>query len=231
MAAPGGEHARDVTFGNAGAHDIDVSREQLAGHAARRYGKHHGFDFDRRHLLSAVHGHTYGFFGLRKIDDAARLHPLCCGVPEADDVHGVAPAGQNLLRRMRAKTCDQADDLARSNIECGNEGAAPRRDRLHLRRQAVMEGVHALPPFFFLALSSCSSLRAWAAAGDIRTVTRSGIRRSITATSRDRSFLSRSSVTRRCNAVSIPISGNSTSMPLISRKFQRRCATMIEART
>ena len=48
--------------------------------------------------------------------------------------------------------------------------------------------------------------------------------------SRDRSFLSRSSATKRSSACSTSPSGRRTSMPLLSRRFQRRSATKIEAR-
>ena len=93
-----------------------------------------------------------GFFGLGEIDHAAGLHAARGGMAEADHLDGVAAAGQDLLRRMRLEPRDQADDLARADVERGDERAAPRRDRLHLRRQAVMEGVHASPPFFFFLL-------------------------------------------------------------------------------
>ncbi len=63
----------------------------------------------------------------------------------------MAAAGQHLLRRVRPQPRDQAGDLARTDIERGDQSAAPRRDRLHLGRQAVMEGAHASPPFFFFA--------------------------------------------------------------------------------
>ena len=72
---------------------------------------------------------------------------------------------------------------------------APRRHRLHLRREAVLEGAHAAPPFFFGFLSLSASARACAAASDSRTVTRSGSRRSIATMSRVSSFFSRSSAT------------------------------------
>ena len=190
MPAAGGQHARDIAFGNGRADDVDVGGEQFAGEAARRDREHHGFNLDRGHLLGAIHGRADGFLGLGEIDDPAGLHAARGGVAKPDHLDAVAPARQDLLRRMRAQTCNQAHDLARSNVERGDECTAPRRDRLHLRCQAVMEGIHALPPFFFLALSFCSSSRAWRAAGESRTVTRSGIRRSIEVTSRERSFLS-----------------------------------------
>src|SRR5207248_4520324 len=144
---------------------------------------------------------------------------------------GMTAAGQNLLRPARAQPPDQANDLARSDIERGDDAAATRRDRFHLRRDAVTERVHASPPFFFFALALSASSRACAAASDKRTVTRSAKRRSMLVRSRDNSFLSLSSLTRRSSAVCRSPSGRRTSMPLVSRKFQRRSATSTEART
>ena len=154
-----------------------VGGEQFAGEPAGRDRQHDRFDLDRRHALGAIDGLTDGFLGLRQIDHAAGLHAARAGMAEADHFDGVGPARQHLLRRMRPQPRDQAGDLARSDIERGDERAAPRRDRLHLRRQAVMEGIHALPSFFFF-LSLSASSRACAAAGESRTVTRSGSRRS-----------------------------------------------------
>ena len=103
------------------------------------------------HALGGIDGLTNGVLGLRQIDDTAGLHAARIGMAEADDLDGVAAAGQDLLRLLRPQPRDQADDLARSDVERGNERAAPRRNRLHLRRQAVTEGVHASPPFFFFS--------------------------------------------------------------------------------
>src|SRR3984885_2532882 len=151
---------------------------------------------------------------------------------EADDLDAVAAAGQDLLRRARAQPRNHADDLARTDVERGNDRAPPRRDRFHFRGQAVAEGVHASPAFFFLlVLALLISSRAAAAASDSRTVTRSGRRISIIVMSRDKSFLSRSSATSRSSAPPTLDSGSFTSMPLFRRRFQRRSATMIEARS
>src|SRR5271169_6013667 len=109
---------------------------------------------------------------------------------KADHLDGVAPSGQHLLRSLGPQPCDQAGDFARADVERGGDGAAMRRDRLHLRSEAVMEGVHASPPFFFFLLAARASSRACAAASDSRTLTRSGNRKSTTVTSRDKSFLS-----------------------------------------
>src|SRR5690348_1998597 len=102
----------------------------------------------------------------------------------------MAAPGQNLLRRTRAKPADQANNFARAHVERSDDNAAPRGNRLHLRRHALTEGVHASPPFFFLWLALSASSRACAAASDKRTVTRSTSRRSMLAISRDKSFLS-----------------------------------------
>ena len=80
--------------------------------------------------------------------------------PKPIDLDGVAAAREHLLRRVRPQPCDHADDLARADVERGDERAVARRDRLHLRRQAVVEGVHASPPFFFLVWPCSASSRA-----------------------------------------------------------------------
>src|SRR5258705_84686 len=97
--------------------------------------------------------------------------------------------------RMRRQAGDQAGDLAGADIERGDQRAALGRYRLHLGGEAVVEGVHALPPFGFGFLALSASSRAWAAASDRRSVTRSGKRRSMETISRERIFLSRSSPT------------------------------------
>ena len=109
------------------------------------------FNLDRRHALGAIDGLADRLFGLGEIDHTARLGAARGRMAEADHLDGMAPAGQHLLRRMRPQPRNQAGDLARADIERGNKRAAPRRDRLHLGRKAVMEGAHASPPFFFLS--------------------------------------------------------------------------------
>ena len=197
MPAAGREHARDVAFRDGRAGDVDIGGKQLAGKTPGRDRQHHGFDFDRGHLFGRIHRQTDGFFGLGKIDHTAALHAASLGVTEADDFDRMSPAGQDLLRRMWPQPGDEAGDFARAHVKRRDQCAASRRNRLHLRREAIVEGAHASPPFFFfLAASFSAAARACAAESDNRTVTRSGKRRSTIVISRDNNFLSRSNVTR-----------------------------------
>ena len=94
MAAAGGEHARDIAVGDGGADDVDVGREQFAGEPAGRERQHDRLDLDRGHALGGIDGLTDGVLGLREIDDAAGLHAARAGMAEADDLDGMAAAGQ-----------------------------------------------------------------------------------------------------------------------------------------
>src|SRR5579862_4774507 len=98
MAAAGGEHARDIAFGNAGADDLDVGGEHFAGEASRRNRQHDRLDLDLCHAFGGIDRLADHLFGLRQIDDTAGLHAARAGVAEADHFDGVAPSGQNLLR-------------------------------------------------------------------------------------------------------------------------------------
>src|SRR5439155_5228150 len=115
--------------------------------------------------------------------DAARP-----GVADTEHLDAVAASAQRFLRTARFQPCNQAGDLAGANIERADDRRAPRRDRLHLRGEAVLERAHASPPLRFCGLRASS--RACAAASDRRTVTRSGRRRSIARMSRLMSRLS-----------------------------------------
>ena len=86
--------------------------------------------------------------GLGQIDDGAAFHAAGLGVADTEYLDAVAAPAQHLLRRLRLEAGDQAHDLAGADVEGRHDRRTPRRDRLHLGREAVAEA-HALPPFFF----------------------------------------------------------------------------------
>ncbi len=108
---------------------------------------------------------------------------------EADHLDRMGASPQHVLRRDRLEPCDHAHGLAGADIERCDQGRALRRDRLHLGGDAELERVHASPPLRFCVLALIASARAAAAASDRRTATRSALRRSIAAMSRDSSLL------------------------------------------
>src|SRR6516162_11962047 len=229
MPASGRQDPRNIVLRYCGADELNLCREQFACRPPRRYRQHHGFDFDRSHSFGRIHGATDGVLSLHQVDDGTGLCPARNSVAETDHLNGMAAAGQNLLRATGTKPADQANDFARADVERRNHDAAARRDRPHLRGHAMTELVHASPPFFFFALALSASSRACVTTSDKRTVTRSGRRRSILVMSRDSSFLSWSNLSRRSSAAGRSFSGRRTSMPFVSRKFQRRSATSTEA--
>src|SRR5262249_31007998 len=145
------------------------------------------------------------------------------GVADAEHFDRMAAAAQHLLRAARPETCDQASDLAGTDIERANDRGPPRRKRPHFRCEAVLERAHASPPFFFGGLRASS--RACAAASERRTAIRSGKRRSIARMSRLSTCRSRSSVARISSADPASISGKRTSTLFLSLRFQRRSPT------
>src|SRR3974390_886329 len=200
MPASRRQDPRNIVLRYRGAHELNLCREQFACRSPRRYRQHHGFDFDRSHSFGGIYGAPDRVLSLHQIDDGSGLGPARNGVAETDHLDRMAAPGQNLLRTMRTKPADQTNPFARTDVERGNYDASPRRDRLHLRCDAITERAHASPPFFFFALALSASSRACVAASDKRTVTRSGRRRSILVMSRDSSFLSWSRLTRGSRA-------------------------------
>src|SRR5579883_2155252 len=231
MAAAGGQDPGNIVLRYRRTDDIDLGGEQFAAQAPCGQRQHHGFDFNPGHALGGIDGVANRSLGLAEIGDASGLHAACHGVAEADELDAMAATRQNLLRGVWPQPRDHADDLARADVERRHQRALAWRDRLHFGGQAIAERVHASPPFLFLLLALSNSSRAAAAASDSRTVTRSGSRKSIIVMSRVGSFLSRSSATSRLSAPGTSVSGRRTSMPLLSRKFQRRSATRTEARS
>ena len=184
MPAAGGEHAGDVALGDGRADDIDGGGEQLARRAGRPRPTPPPIRAAPRHALGERR-RPGGSLPRPRRDRprAPAFMPRASVWPK--------PTTSTAWLRRRSTSCgacglqprDQAGDLAGADVERGDQRRAPRRQRLHLRRQAVLEGVHALPPFFgFLSLSASS--RACAA-------------RPTAAPSRGRAAADRS---RRCRA-------------------------------
>src|SRR5487761_2336583 len=234
MAASRRQHAADVAIGHRAAGEVDGSDETLAAEAAAGKRYHHGFELHLGLAFGDVDGLADHLLDLDQVDYAAGFHTAGRGMGKSENAHAVRAPPQHVLRRLRLEPGDQAGDLAGADIEAGHHRGAPRRNRLHLGCDAEAQHGHASLPFFFVlffsaALSAAS--RAAAAASDCRTVTRSDSRRSTATMSRDSSFFSRSRSTSVVNACSGWRSGNSTSTPSLSFRFQRRSATSTEAST
>ena len=72
--------------------------------------------------------------------------PRASGMAEADDLDGMAPPAQHLLRRLRLEPRDQAGDLAGADVERRDQRRALGRQRLGLGGEAELEDAHARPP-------------------------------------------------------------------------------------
>ena len=174
--------------------DLDGGAQTLARKPARRHRHDDQLDLAFGAALGEVDRMSHRLLGIDEVDDVAGLHAERLGVAEPDHLDRVAATPQHVLRRLRFQPADQAGDLAGADVERRDEracAAAPPASSSASGRDRVGSCVAALgfSVAFFLAASS----RAWAAASDSRTVTRSGSRRSIAATSRLDSLLSRSS--------------------------------------
>ena len=148
MAAAGGEHAVDVAFADRRAGDLDRGRDEFAGRASGGDRDDDGVELHSRGALGEVGALAHRGFRLGKIDHGARLHAAGKRVAKADDVDRMGAQAQHVLGRPRLEAPDQAGDLAGADIERGDEHRTVGRQRLHLRREAELEGAHALPPFF-----------------------------------------------------------------------------------
>src|SRR5689334_15316817 len=65
---------------------------------------------------------------------------------EGQESDPVTSAAQNILRRLRLKPGDEANDLAGPNVETCDHGRTLGRNRLHLRSETEVEHGHASPP-------------------------------------------------------------------------------------
>ena len=188
-AVTGGERAGDVVVGDASL-DIDFGGEALATDSPGRDRRHDGIDLDLGRALGEINGVAHRCLGSGQIDHRPTLDPVRDRVAEAEHLDRMTASAQRFTLRVGTQLRDQAGDLAGADVERHDQRGAPRRDRFHLRGEAVIERAHAAPPLRAFARSLMALSRACAAASESRTVTRSGSRRSIAATSRVMSFLS-----------------------------------------
>src|SRR5215213_407217 len=210
--------------------DADRALEMLRAEPSAGQVDDHRLDLDLRHPLGGVDGLANRAFGGLEIDDGAAFQPERALVADAEDARQVGPPAQRVAVLHRQELGDEADDLARADVEHGKGRALARRQRLHAWRQAVAQEAHVSTPLprigFFLRLSR----RAAAASSVSRTTTRSGMRRSIAITSFCRMPCSRSSLMRRRSASFAPCSGRRTSRPLSILSVHRRPETSVPAR-
>ena len=118
----------------------------------------HRLDLDLRHPLGGVDGLADRAFGGLEIDDGAALQAERALVADAEDAGEVGAPAQRVAALHRLELGDEADDLARADVEHGKGRALARRQRLHARRQAVAQEAHVSTPLprigFFFRLSS-----------------------------------------------------------------------------
>ena len=153
MAAGRRQHAADVAIGHRAAGKFDVGDEALAAETAAGQRNHDGFELHLGLAFGDIDGLAHHFLDLDQVDHAAGLHAARRGMGEAEHVHAVAAPAQHVLRRLRLEPRDHAGDLAGADIETGDHGGAPRRNRLHLGREAEAQHGHASLPFFLAFLS------------------------------------------------------------------------------
>ena len=129
--------------------------------------------------------------GLLEIDDDAGLDAARARGGEAEHLDRMrAPAQRLAVARLQPG--DQAADLGRADVEDADGHGAARAERLHARHAGRSVGVCALSrPRLALALGVAPSevTSSSERPSGRRTVTRSGRRRSMTTTSRARSWL------------------------------------------
>src|SRR3954465_5930637 len=149
--------------------------------------------------------------GRLEVHDRAALQAERALMADADDAGQMGAAAQRLGGLDRQQLRDEADDLARADVQNGQRRAPARGGRLETGRQPLGQQAHLSAPlprvcFFFIA-----SVRAEAASSVNRTTTRSDMRRSTAITSLSRIFCSRSSLTSRATAPAPPSSGRGES--------------------
>ena len=144
----------------------------------------HRLDLDLRHPLGRVDGLADRAFGGLEIDDRRRPSARASA---GGRCRGCAPGGCGRAACRGSPSAgqlgDEADDLARADVEHGQDRALARRQRLQAWRQAVAQEAHVSTPLPRIGFFLSASARAAAASSVSRTTTRSGMRRSIAITS------------------------------------------------
>jgi hypothetical protein len=163
----GGKHAADIGFGHGTAGEIDRCNETFAAEAAARHRHHDGLELHTGSAFSMVDSLANHLLRFDQVDNRTRLHSLGRSVSECQQTNTVAATTEDILRCLRLKPRNEANDFARANVEARDDGGALERNRLHLRGNAEAQHGHASPPFpdfDFLAFSA--SLRACSRAND-----------------------------------------------------------------
>ncbi len=153
------QHAVDLARTDGAAHR-HVRLEMLRAEPSAGEVDDHRLDLDLRHPLGRMNGLADRDLGGFEIDDGAALEAGRALVADADDAREVrAPAqGFDLVHRLQLG--DQADDLARADIEHRQGRALARGERLQPRCQALTRQTHVSTPlprigFFFSASGAC----------------------------------------------------------------------------
>ena len=106
----------------------------LRGNAAARGADDDAVDLHAGHALGGVDGEADGGLGLLHVDDLAGLHAARALVADAENAAAVRAAARGLAGFDRIEPRNKADDLARTDIQHGQNGALARRQRTHTRQ-------------------------------------------------------------------------------------------------
>ena len=166
-----------------------------------------------------------------EIDDRAAFQAERALVADADDAREMGAPAQRFERLDRLQLGDEADDLARADVEHGQRRALARRQRLQPRRQALMRETHVSTPLprigFFFSVSDAGGRGLFGEAHD-DPVRHAQIDRRARPC-RESSARVRASGGGRAPRAA-PSSGRRTSMPLSILSVQRRPETSVPAR-
>ena len=192
----------------------------------------HRFDLHLGGALGEIDGVADRFLGIDQIDHRAGLHAARAGMAEADHLDGMAAPAQRFALRDWAS----AARSGRRSCWCRCRARPPAPSAAATPASSSGSGrsggsscVASLLRLGLFLDGGLARLRRGVGKPHGDPVGMAQIdRRRCRATV---SFLSRSSATSWSSARSTSASGSRTSMPFFSRRFQRRSATSIEART
>ena len=108
--------------------------EMLRAEAAAGHVDDDRLDLDLRHPLGGVDRLADRPFGGFEIDDGTALEAVRALMSDADDAGEMGPSAQGGESLGRLELGDEADDLARADVEHREDGAPARGERFHTRR-------------------------------------------------------------------------------------------------
>jgi hypothetical protein len=138
VGAGGLEHPLDVAARDGAGADVHPRLEMLRGEPAARHVDDDRLDLDLGHPLGGVNRLTDRALGGGEVDDGAALQTEGALVADADDAREVRAAAERGERLGGLQLGDEADHLARADVEHREGGRTPGGERLQARREAVL---------------------------------------------------------------------------------------------